>query len=145
VLVVVMLLFGVTILPAASYSTADVDRGASLGVADDPDAALGLVIAENVSVGTHEELVVVTNRLGGDVTATVALDDSSTSKGTLSVASGETGDSVSFTLAEGASQQVDVDVANDSALAGDTLVFHVSANGTGIDAAVNDRQTAITE
>ncbi len=144
ILVVVMLLFGVSILPAASYSTAGVDRGASLGVADDPDAALGLVITDNVSVGTHEELVVVTNRLGSDVTATVSLDDGSTSKGTLSVAGGETGDSVSFTLAAGASQQVDVDVANESTLAGDELVFHASANGTGIDATVNDRRTAIT-
>lgn len=145
VLLVVILLFGVSILPAASYSTADVDRGASLGVVDDPDAAVGLEITENVSVGSHEQLVVVTNRLGTEVTVTISLDDGSTSKGNLSLTSGETGDTVSFTLADGASQQVDVDVADDSTLDGETLVFHVSADGPGIEASVTDRQTDITD
>lgn len=145
VLVIAMLLFGVSVLPATSYSTAAVDRGASMGVADDPDAALGLVIADNVSIDTREQLVTVTNRLGEDVTVTVSLADGSTSKGTLAVDGGETGDTVSFALATGASQQVDVDVANESAYVGDSLVFHVQADGTTIDATADDRQTEITE
>lgn len=138
------LLCGATILPAASYTIAGVDRGTSAHVADDSNAVLGLVIADNVTIGTTEQLVVITNDLGTDATVTVSLSSGSTSKGDLS-ANGVTGEEVSFTLAAGYSQTVDVVVVNDPANVGTDLVFHVTADGDGLDATVNDRRTTITD
>jgi hypothetical protein len=145
VVAVAIIVCGASVLPAASYSTTGVDRGASLGVADDPDAMLGLVITDNVSIGENQELVTVTNRLDADATVTVALHDDSTSKGTLSVKGGETGDTVSFTLADGSSETVYVDVANESSIVGDELIFRVSADSADVDGTANDRRTDITE
>lgn len=142
---VIALLCGVTILPAASYSTADVGRGTALGVADDPNAILGLDVTDNVTVGTTDQLVVVTNGFDTDVTITVTLRDDSTAMGNLSAPDGSTGDTVSFSLATGTSKTVDVDVADDSGIAGEELYFHVSAEAADVDATASDRQTTITD
>lgn len=144
VALLVVLALGASVLPAASYSAANVDRGLSAGVADDPNAMVGLTITENVTVGTTEQLVVVTNGLGTDATVTVSLASGSMSKGNLS-ANGATGDELSFTLAAGGSQTVDVAVANESANVGTDLVFHVTAAGSGVTATVDGRRTTITD
>lgn len=144
VVLLVVLTFGASVLPAASYSAANVDRGLSAGVADDSDAVLGLTIVENVTVGTTTRLVVVTNNLGSDATVTVSLASDSAAKGDLS-ANGQTGDELSVALAAGNSLTVDVTVANESANVGTDLVFHVTADGVGISATVDGRRTTITD
>lgn len=144
VALLVVFALGASVLPAASYSAANVDRGLSAGVADDPNAVLGLTIVENVTVGTTEQLVVVTNGLGSDATVTISLSSESASKGDLSV-DGQTGDELSVALAAGNSLTVDVIVANESANVGTDLVFHVTADGSSISATVDGRRTTITD
>ncbi len=139
---VLILLCLASALPAASFSTAGVDRGVSAGVTDDPNAILGLAISQSVTLGTTDDLVVVTNDLGSDATVTVTLRSDSTGKGDLSV-NGVTGDEVSFDLAAGSSQRVDVVVSADPAYADTQLYFHVSADTAGLDGTVTDRQTTI--
>lgn len=130
-------------LPAASYSTANVGRGVSAGVVDDPNAMVGLSVAQSVTMGTTDDLVVVTNGLGSDATFTVSIRNDSTAKGDLSV-NGATGDRVDFDLAAGASQQVDVAVTNDTAYADTYLYFDVRADSAGLDATVSDRKTTVS-
>ncbi|MHC3439828.1 hypothetical protein ACYJ1Y_17495 [Natrialbaceae archaeon A-gly3] len=141
VIVVVVLLWGATILPAASYTTAGVDRGAAFGVAEDQNAILGLEIAPEVTAGSTDELVVITNRFGTDVTVTVTLDSDSTSNGDLVVDGTNEGDEASIALGPDEHVTIDVDVASETD--GDTLVFHVSADGTGMTGTVTDRSTTI--
>lgn len=142
VVVTLVLLCGVTALPAASFSIAGIDRGTAAGVTDDPNAILGLTVSQSVTLGTTDDLVVVTNDLGSDATLTVTLRSDSTGKGDLSV-NGVTGDEVSFDLAAGSSQRVDVVVSADPAYADTQLYFHVSADSSSVDGTVTDRQTTI--
>lgn len=145
VLLVAVLLVGATVLPAASYSTGDVGRGASLGVADDPQAILGLDTASGVRIDHTDQLVVVTNNLDSAATVTVTLDDDSATKADLVVDGVNVGNEYTTDLNRSESSTIDVYVGNDTSYVGESIVFDASADGTDIDAVATNRSAAIED
>lgn len=143
VLLAAVLLTGATVLPAASYSTSDVSRGAAVGVVDDPAASLSLDTAANVSVGTVDRLVVITNGFDSTATVSITLTSMSPENASLVVGGASVGDSYSTDLSTGSSLTVDVDVPDDSALDGSEIVFEVTADTKDIDATVPGRSVPI--
>jgi len=143
VLLAAVLLAGAAVLPAASYSTSDVSRGAAVGVVDDPEATLSLETASNVTVGAVEQLVVVTNGFGATATVAVALTGASPANATLVVEGASVGDSYSTELGPGASLTVDVDVPDDGTLDGAEIVFDTTADTGGVDATAPGRRVPI--
>jgi hypothetical protein len=145
VLLVAVLFVGATVLPAASYSTGDVGREASLGVADDPQAILGLDTASGVRIGHTDRLVVVTNNLDGAATVTVTLSGDSATKADLVVGGSNAGDEYTVDLNRFESSTVDVSVGNDTSYVGESIVFDTSADGIDIDAVATNRSAQIED
>lgn len=143
VLLAVVLLIGATVLPAASYSTSDVSRGAAVGVVDDPAASLSLDTAENVSVGTVNRLVVITNGFDSMATVSITLTNASPENASLVVGGASVGDSYSTDLTTGASLTVDVDVPDDGTLEGSDIIFDTTGDTGDIDASAPGRSVPI--
>lgn len=96
-------------VPTTSFSTVETERSGTVGVSGDATAALGLAVSPTVSANVQEPLVVLENNFGtGTAVVTVTLTDPGT--GTL-YAPGSSGDSVTVTLAQGATGTVDVQAA----------------------------------
>lgn len=145
VLLLGVLLAGATLLPAASYSTGDVGRGATVGVTDDPQAILALDTAAGVRINHTDQLVVVTNDLEGAATVTVTLSDDSATKADLAVDGALVGDEYTVDLNRTESVAIDVDIPNDDSYVGDDIVFDVSADGVDIDATASNRTATIED
>lgn len=128
-------------LPTSGVDTADIPRDAGVNVTTDDSAAHTLVLADNVSVNSTEQLVTITNRVTRDVTVSVTLRSDSTHIGDLVVDGTASGDAVSLTLLAGAQESVDLAVADDSTLAGETVHLHVTADASAI--AVNASNRAV--
>lgn len=114
------------LLPSGAFSLADVPRDSVLAVAADSDAELGMVITDPVQNCERQDLVEVTNELTQDVDVTVALNDGAI--GTLYDPNGDSGNSVTFTLAAGNSGIVELD-ADYTGGTPTTFGFDVSADG----------------
>ena len=140
---VVVAAFGGVGTGSASFDTAQVDRTGVVNVTDDVSAAHGLDSAGAVHVNATEPLVNVTNRLGTDVTATVALRDDSTHIGDLVVDGTVVGNETSFDLASGATQTVELEIPDDSDLSTETVYFHVNASGSAIEVTAPDRSVPV--
>lgn len=145
VVILGVVLLGGTLLPAASYSTGTVDRGASVGVTDDPMALLALDTAAGVTIGQTDQLVVVTNNLESAATVTLTLDDDSATKADLVVDGTTVGDAYTVDLARSASVAIDVAIPADASSVGDDIVFDVSADSSDVDAVVTNRRAPIEE
>lgn len=128
---------------AASFTAGDAARNSAVDVASDDEGALTLDIAPAVHTNSTEVLVNVTNRLGQDVTVTVALQDGSRDVGDLVVDGSNAGNSTTFSLAEGATQTVKIEIPDDSSLTDDTVYFSVDASGTGIEVTTTDNTTPV--
>lgn len=142
--VILVLLLGSLVVPAGSFSTAGLTRGSTLDVVSDSEGTLNLDTAQSITVGRTSRLVNVTNDLGIDVTIVVQLRSDSTENGDLVVDGVTHGDRVSFPLAAGSTQSVDVNVTSDQTLDGERIYFHVDASGTGLTVEAPDRYTSIT-
>lgn len=118
-----------TASPTGSFSTGAVDRTTGVDVVGDGDAIVTLDIDENLTAGQSQRLVTTTNHVGREVTVTVTLANES--YGSLQD-NDETGDTVSFALAEGGTQQIDVDLTCDPAV-GETIQFRIQADGADFD------------
>ncbi|MFC7208931.1 hypothetical protein ACFQL3_01590 [Natronoarchaeum sp. GCM10025321] len=145
VLLLVVLLLGATLLPAASYSTADVDRGATLGITDDPQALIALDTATGVRIGHTDQLVVVTNNLQNTATMTVTLNDASATKADLVVDGISVGDEYTVDLDATESVAVDVAIPDDDTYVDEKIVFDTSADSVGIDAVATNRSATIED
>ncbi|MBP1986008.1 hypothetical protein [Halolamina salifodinae] len=143
VAIIVVAAFGSAGAGSASFDTAQVDRNGAVNVTDDASAAHALDTADAVHVNATEPLVNVTNRLGTDVTVTVGLRDDSTHIGDLVVGDTVAGNETSFGLAAGATQTVEIEIANDSTLSTETVYFHVNASGNGIEVTAPDRSVPV--
>lgn len=128
---------------AGAFTTGAVDRSSTVDVTNDTAGVYGIDTATAVHVNATEPLVTLTNNFGRDVTVTVELRSDSTGKGDLVVGGTTYGDRVSFGLAAGDSRTVDVAVANDSTLAGETVYFHARASASGLYVTANDRGVPI--
>lgn len=142
-LAVAVVLFAVaTGLPGAASTVGTVSRTAAVDAVDDGRAAHELNLTTALEEGRTNCLVTVTNRLGRSVTVTVALGADSTDLGTLRT-DGASGDTVQFSLADGASQTVDVDVA--AGTNGSTASFVVNAEGSGLSVTDVNRDAPIRQ
>lgn len=94
------------LLPTGAFSLVDASRIGSIGVAGDSNADLGLGVFSCIEKNTVDPLVTVTNNLEETVDVTVSLVDGG--MGTL-FASGQSGDSVTFSLGVGNSDTVDME------------------------------------
>lgn len=141
-LLVGALIVGVS-LPSASFSRAEVPRGAVVGVTADENGALGLDRAQAVYINDTSALVNVTNHLGRDVTITVALRTDSTHIGDLVVDDREHGEEASFTLTRGATKSVEMSVPDNSSLTDEVVYFDVTASEPGLTAKSPDREVPV--
>lgn len=142
VLIVVVLVVGVT-LPASSFTHGELPRGSSVDVTSDENAALALDSAQAAYINDTSELVTVTNQLSSDVTVTVTLRDDSTHIGDLVVDGNTQGNETSFTLAEGGTETVQVQIPDDSSLTDETAYFHVRAAAPGVTVKAHDRRVEV--
>lgn len=117
------------LLPTGAFSWADVPRNSVLAVASDSDAELGMVITDPVQNCERQALVEVTNDFTQVVDITVTLNDGGI--GTLYDPNGDSGNSVTFTLANGNSGIVELD-ADYTGSTPTTFGFDVSAEGSTV-------------
>lgn len=148
---IVLLVVGGTILPilpltqsSSAFSSASYERGSSVPVAADETAVLALDEASAVSAGNTSRLVNVTNNFGRPVTVEVRLRAQSQDDADLVVDGTNVGDTASFRLDAGASQQVDAAVKSSTNLTDSTVFFDTSATATGVKATVTNRSVPIT-
>lgn len=127
-----------TAVPAASFTLGTHPRPASSNVVDDIDGTLGLDVATSVRQKRVQRLVTVTNRLGVSVSVTVAVTNSN--QHVLYLDGVEQGTQATFTLADGASQQVDVEAHSSE----DFVVFDVTASAADVTVNANGRSVEVT-
>lgn len=97
-----------TVGESRSFSQVLAGRSVSVATSDDPEAMVGLLVADTVQRNKQEVLVDIRNDTGLEVEFTVSLDDCS--HGTLSGPNGS-GCSVSVTLVAGTSRSIDIEAA----------------------------------
>lgn len=137
VVVLAMLALAALVIPAASYTTADLSRSGSITVTDDSDGLLGLDTAAAVCENSIDQrLVMVTNSFDHRLDVTITLG--STETATFTDGSTE----ALRTLEPSATTSVDVDV---SGVSGDSMVFSVTGTGTGLSVTMADRTVAVEE
>lgn len=129
--------------PAASFTTGDADRNPSSDIVNDTDGGLGIDSAVAVHTASTCRLVTVTNRFDQGLDVTVELRDDSKQYGALVVGGIEQGNTTTVTLSSGGSQQVDMKVDDNDSYDGETVYYHVTANGNSVDVTANDRETPI--
>lgn len=91
-----------------AFSSATAPRSTNVSVTDDPDAIVGLLVADSVKRNSRDQLVDIENGTDYTVDFTVSLDDCT--QGTLYGPNGS-GCSVALTLSPGASQSVDIEAS----------------------------------
>lgn len=127
----------------ASFDVAESDRGSMANVTSDESGAHSLDVAQAVHINATESLVNVTNRLGQEVTVTVTLRDDSAHLGDLVIDGTVVGNSTSFTLTQGATQTVSIEIPDDSSLSTETVYFHANASGSDIEVTAPDRSAPV--
>lgn len=131
------------VTPVTSFTTGGTGRGPSAAIVDDADGALGIDNATAVHTGSTCRLVTVANRLDQPVDVTVALRADSEGYGSLVVGGVTQGNATTVALASGDSQAFDLEVDADGSLDGETVYYHVTADGESVDVTANDRETPI--
>ncbi|MFC5365548.1 hypothetical protein [Salinirubrum litoreum] len=125
-------------LEAGAYTSADLNRSNSLGVATDIDGVLGLDAPGSVSANKRGTLATITNHLSADsITVTVSL--ATASEGTLYTAT-DSGSSVTLSLLADESATVEAETTLGR---GDTLAWSVSASGPATTLRL-DRTSSVT-
>lgn len=132
-------------LPAVSFSTGSVGRGAGIGVAADEDALVALNVSPSLSANATNCLVVVTNNHDRTITATVSLDGGSRDDADLLVPTGGTGDvdSVTVDVSAGASQRVEASVGSNAS--GTKVIFDTSATTDDSTMELPGRSSPVTD
>lgn len=126
-----------TAIPAGSFTLGVLPRGAGSDVVADIDGTFGLDVAPSVQKKSVTRLVTVTNNLGSAVTVTVTVTNDN--RHVLYLNGVNQGSATTFSLAAGASQQVDVEAHPSQNL----VVFDVSAAGTGLTVTANGRSSTV--
>jgi len=142
----ILLVLGVGIgPPSASFSIGESDRDSSVAVVDDTDGVVTLNKTSELREDSPDNcLVEVTNHMGESTTVTVSLASSSGDLGSLKTdPNGSTADSVEFSLGDGATETVYMEVKNGTA--GNTSYYAVEATTPETVATLSDRSSPITE
>lgn len=143
---VVVGLLALSGVPAStSFSTGEAARTPGINVADDPSAVLGLDNHSTMQTGETCKLVDVTNGFNTTVTVTVTLRGDSEKYGNLTLGNGREGNETSFSLGAGSTQQVGLEIEDNSAYDGDDVYFHVNATAASVDVVATDRHSTIDD
>lgn len=143
--VAIVLALAATAPPSESFTTANYDRHEVIDVVQDSQGVLGLEKSATVTRNTNDSLLNLTNRVGRDVTVTVALQDPT--QGTLRVDTDgdgtyeQEGGSVTFSLLDGARQRVDLDSGENP---NTVIPYDVSSTAPGVSVTAPGRQTETT-
>lgn len=139
-LLLAVVVVAVAAVPAVSFSTATLDRPATVEVVGDDTGLLGLDVPASVPADEETRLVDVTNRFGESAQVTVTLDSATAVYADLYVGGVNRGNQWTFVLTDGATQQVDVVVTT----GGDSLpvVFTVGAATRSVTAEATRQTTA---
>lgn len=143
--VAVVLLVGSGV-PSVAFETGQSERSPSVDVVEDSGGALGLNVTSALEEGSNDDcLVRLTNHLGQSGTVNVSLRGGSRDLGTLKTETAalgqQSGDSVEFSLDDGASNEVSMEVKNGTA--GNTTAFNVSVVAPGLSVALDGRTAPI--
>ncbi|WP_336362520.1 hypothetical protein [Halalkalicoccus salilacus] len=132
-----LLAIAALVIPAASYTTAELRRSGSITVAGDPDGLLGLGTADYVcEAGTEQRLVDITNSFDRQITLTVTLVSTETATFT------DGSDEATRTLDPDETSPFDVDVNGTS---GESVAFSADATGSGFSVSTTERSVSIKE
>lgn len=135
-IVVVSAVFAIFVTGA--LSSVQSVRSMDVNAENDPNALLGLDIAESVHRGRQSTLVSVTNRFPArSMGVTITLQDPN--NGTLDP-DGQASSSVSYTVGAGDTVSVEIDVDGNP----DTISFDVQAQAGGVTIEAPGRQTDVT-
>lgn len=126
----------ISALDTVAFSSATAPRTTNVSVADDPDAIVGLRVADSVKRNTQSFLVDVENGTGYQVDFTVSLNDCT--QGTLIGPNGS-GCTVSFTLSPGISKTVDIEAS----VKDTTIPVTISGSGTEFGFEATRETTAV--
>ena len=141
VVVAILSVVVLSITPAMLVSSGEMIRDTQFNVVQDIDGPVSLAKEGTVKAnGRYRTLVTVTNSFQQPITVTVSLRDPT--EGTLS-AGGQQGNQVTFDLASGNSQTVDIDVNNNIA-DGEVIYYDIQATASGLDVTMNQRSTTAT-
>lgn len=141
--IAVVVILGVGV-PGNAFTTGSMSRGSSADTVTDINGVHNLNVTSELQEGSTGCLVEVTNYLGEETTVNVSLRNDSTDLGTLQTSvldSVQSGDSVEFTLADGASQTVEMNTNSNTN--GSTAYFDVRASGSDIRAEAKNRSAPI--
>ena len=119
-----------TVFNSAAFTAVDLGRSGSIDVVADENGALTLDAVTAVSVGNRERLFTLTNRLNQSASVTASITGGSATLYTGT----QSGSTVSFSLAKGASRTVDVQAGGTG---GDTIDYEIQATGSGMTATVD--------
>lgn len=119
-----------------AFSSATAPRSTNVSVADDPDAIVGLLVADSVKRNSRDQLVDIENGTDHTVDFTVSLDDCT--QGTLYGPNGS-GCSVGLTLSPGASQSVDIEAS----VKDTTIPFTIVGSSAEFDFEATRETTAV--
>lgn len=120
-----------------AFSSASAPRATNVSVTDDPDAIVGLLVADSVKRNSQELLVDIENATGHQVDFTVSLDICS--QGTLYGPDGS-GCSVGVTLSPGASQDIDIEAS----VKDTTIPFTITGTSTEFEFEATRETTAVS-
>lgn len=126
-----------TVSRTRSFTQLVAGRGADVSTADDPDAIVGLLVADSVKRNDRETLVDIQNRTDGTVEFTVSLEDCT--QGTLYGPNGS-GCSVGVSLADGVSKSVRIEAA----VKDTTVPFTVTGTAPGFGFEATRETTAVS-
>lgn len=120
-----------------AFSATNASRSTNVSVADDPDAIVGLMVADSVKRNNQNFLVDIENGTGSPVDFTVSLNDCS--QGTLDGPNGS-GCTVSFSLSPGVSTTVDIEAS----VKDTTIPFTITGSSTEFGFEATRETTAVS-
>ena len=132
VLLAVLVVGVFTAFPASSFTSANVERGATVSVVNDTNvnALVPLDMAPEISSNENKQTRLVTIHNGFNQELTV--DVTGQPNSTLYLAGGQSGSSVTVTVASGDSTAVEVSVDKGAYSSGDTYSYTIRVTGGGV-------------
>lgn len=134
-----------TSFPSGALSAESVPRDESVDVVTDGNGAHGLNNATSLNTGKVCKLVDITNKLETDADITVTLRKDMRSYGDLELNGVNSGDEVTFSLADGNTQRVKMNVSDDTSLNGKMVYFHVNGSAPGLTVIAKNRTVPIDD
>ncbi|GAB3410526.1 hypothetical protein GCM10027435_01220 [Haloparvum alkalitolerans] len=143
-MLLVCLLIGPGPVGLQAFQTGALDRASSLETVDDGSGGVTIEPYHGMQSGETCMLADLSNGLGSTLSVTVALRDDATQYGNLTLGSGNEGNEVTFSLAVGATERVEIDLASDVS-DGTAVGFDVNASDESVAVSAADRSATVNE